>query len=175
MDTWSKRYVIDLPLNRVRYPFHSPIFWLLYLSVPPVLHCQEGYSKHTSFSLGLLSLDDLLCLYCWADAHDRAAISLLSEPGEAHSKQYPSRHSGPLRSNLCKIPFASCVRDRLDEVYAQFQSIRSRILSYKILFGLLLQRCTRPKETMLVRYPNRTLQRWRTPASDRGNIRSIPS
>jgi hypothetical protein len=71
--------------------------------------------------------------------------------------------SGPLRSNhLCQIPFASCLRERLDEVDAQFQSMRSRILAYKLLFGLLLQRFTRPNHTMFVSYSIRTLQRWRT-------------
>jgi hypothetical protein len=145
------------------YLFHSPVTWFLYRSVPRVLHCQTGCSNHTFFPLGLLSLDDLLCLYCWADAHDSATLWRLCEPGEVHSKQYPTSHSGPLRSNyLCQIPFESCVRKRLDEVEGQNQSIRSRILSYKPLYGLLLQRFTRPDHIMLVRHSIRTLRRWWT-------------
>jgi hypothetical protein len=135
------------------YPFHYPIIWFWYLSVPPVFHCQAGCVNHTSFSLGLLSLADLLCLYCWADAHDSASLWLLSEPGEFRSKQYTTIHSGLLRFNhLCQIR----LRMRLDEVDAPYQSQSSTMLSYEPLFDLLLQRCTRPDHTMPVRSSNRT-------------------
>jgi hypothetical protein len=144
-------------------PFHGPITWLLYCLVPPAFCRQAVCSKHTSFSLRLLSLADLLGLYFWADAVDNAPIRMLSEPAVVQAKQCPTIHSvSPRPNHPCQSHLVSCLTERFEEVDAQLQAIRRRILSHKPFWGLLIQRFTRPDHTMLLRYSMRTLQRWRT-------------